>query len=277
METIIESNNPDVIREAIVTNFVKLLGGNSSGGLGDSAKATNFLSCLSSSLTDSDVVAKVPTLEMPADGGKEAAAASGNKVASALPSLGQSSQKASAVPKMAASVLTTAAAGPGGVASQQQSQDQLQSSPAARQQKGKPNEPPKAELAASAKHMAKTTSWTRSTLIYAPPAMAKNISTAFSNLVQSRVKAWTLLLLRHSLQNGNGASRSSLLGMLSSAIEMKVVVTKFRTLPLPPAARGQAKEADVVLPLLFEVAMIVSVQGRDEKVMLRAPGTVAGE
>ena len=113
--------------------------------------------------------------------------------------------------------------------------------------------------------------------MYAPQAASKSISTSFSSLVASRIRAWTLLLLRHSLTTGDAASRSRLLSMLSSKVEIVSTVTSFKTLPLPDSAKAHAKEADVILPLLFEANMTISLQGKNESVLLRAPGTVAGK
>jgi hypothetical protein len=65
--------------------------------------------------------------------------------------------------------------------------------------------------------------------------------------------------------------------MLSASIKIKSSISTFRTLPLPESCKGQAKEADVILPLLFEVALEVSLQDRTDSVTLRAPGTISGK
>jgi hypothetical protein len=65
--------------------------------------------------------------------------------------------------------------------------------------------------------------------------------------------------------------------MLSSNIEIKSTETNFKTLSLPDEARSHPKEADVILPLLFEAKLQVSIQGKDDSVFLRAPGTISGE
>lgn len=129
----------------------------------------------------------------------------------------------------------------------------------------------------AAQSLGSITSWTKSSVQYAPLAVSKNIADSFSSLVDSRVRAWTLLLLRHSLTTGDTVSRGRLLTMLSSIIKVDSASTSFRTLPLPESARGQEKEADVILPLLVEVDMQVSIQNKMEKVTLRAPGTVSGK
>jgi hypothetical protein len=128
----------------------------------------------------------------------------------------------------------------------------------------------------AAQHLGNSISWTKSTLIYAPGALSKNISASFASLVDSRVRAWTLLLLRHSLTTGDNSSRSRLLSMLSSTIEVKSATTSFKTLPLPDSARSQPKEADVILPLLFEAMIHIIIEGKNDVVPIRAPGTIAG-
>lgn len=128
----------------------------------------------------------------------------------------------------------------------------------------------------AAQSLGELTSWTKSSVQYAPGAISKNASDSFSSLVDSRVRAWTLLLLRHSLSTGDSASRSRLLSMLSSIVKVGTARTAFKTLPLPQSAAGHPKEADVILPLLLEVDIEVSIQNKDDTVTLRAPGTVAG-
>jgi len=128
----------------------------------------------------------------------------------------------------------------------------------------------------AAQSLAFLTSWTKSSILYAASAIAKNVSDSFSSLVYSRVRAWTLLLLRHSLTTGDSASRSRLLSMLSSIVKVDSARTTFKTLPLPESAVGQPKEADVILPLLLEVDMEVSIQSKQHTITLRAPGTISG-
>lgn len=128
----------------------------------------------------------------------------------------------------------------------------------------------------AAQTLGSLTSWTKSSVMYAPTAIANNVADSFSSLVDSRVRAWTLLLLRHSLTTGDSASRSRLMTMLSSIIKVDSARTTFKALPLPESATNQPKEADVILPLLFEVDMQVSIQNKADTVTIRAPGTVAG-
>lgn len=127
----------------------------------------------------------------------------------------------------------------------------------------------------AAKNMSKQTSWTRSTVVYASQAVATNVSDFFANLIDSRLKSWTLLLLRHSLSTGDTESRSRLLNVLSASMKVASTETNFKTLPMPPS-EGHIAEADVILPLLFEVIVNLSAQGKTETITLRAPGTISG-
>lgn len=234
------------IQEALVSNFAVLLGSKSKGSQIDSnsASADDYTECLSEAVGFSDVVCTLPSMEMKVD--------PKSKDGTALPGVGSSfnggSTSADKKPLMAASVLNASE----------------NSENASHMEK------------AAAQTLGAVTSWTKSTLVYAPQAASKSISSSFSSLVASRVKAWTLLLLRHSLTTGDAASRSRLLSMLSSNIEITSTTTSFKTLPLPDSAKAQPKEADVILPLLFETNLTITVQGRNDSVFLRAPGTIAG-
>lgn len=127
----------------------------------------------------------------------------------------------------------------------------------------------------AAQNIGKLTSWTRSTMQYASDAMRKNTSNSFSSLVDARVRAWTLLLLRHSLSTGNNESRTSLMNILSSSIKVASTDIKFQPLPFPESA-AQASN-DIVLPLLFEVVLRLTVQDNEESAIIRAPGTIHGK
>lgn len=227
-------------QEEMVSRFAASLGTTSNASVAGPS-ASDFAKCLSPSVAAENVVCSLPSLDMPPppkeDDGKQ----------SPLPALGQHREKA-LVPEMAASVLSSAAVTPS---------------------YGEDEE--------AARHLGALTSWTKSSLIYAPPAVNKNISSTLSSLIDSRVRAWTLLLLRHSLSTGDGASRSRLLSMLSCSVKLKSTTTTFQTLPLPDSARGQPKEADAILPLLFEAQLQLSIHDKTETVSLRAPGTIAGE
>jgi hypothetical protein len=244
------------IQEAIVSNFAHLLGsksqeslgssngngnGNAMAGVTSSSSADDFAECLSEAADFSHVVCTIPAMEMKVDA----------KSKDVLPGVGASHsfEKPADKPTMAASVLN-ASDNSGNESNIEQ---------------------------AAVKTLGALTSWTKSTLVYAPQAASKNISTSFSSIVASRVRAWTLLLLRHSLTTGDAASRSRLLSMLSSNIEILSTTTSFKTLPLPDSAKSHPKEADVILPLLFEANLNISVQGRQDSVFLRAPGTISGK
>lgn len=156
--------------------------------------------------------------------------------------------------------------------------------------------------AAAAANLGTPTTWTRSSVAQAPPSIVRSLSGSFYSLLDSRVRAWTLLLLRHSLSSGDDDSRSRLLALLatSSAIDLSKIVMSFQTLDLPAAMKAQleqekrakaaAREAgtltdaqkaerdcDLVLPLIFEANIDVNLQGQTMSVQLRAPGTVGGE
>ena len=232
--------NGDLQQELMVSKFASFLGATSDSPFGGSS-TSSFSQCLSSSVGPEDVVCSLPSLHMPPPPPKDE---EGKK--SPLPELGQHREKIR-VPEMAASVLNSAALAPS---------------------YGEDDE--------AARHLGSLTSWTKSSLIYAGPSVNKNIGLGLSSLIDSRVRAWTLLLLRHSLSTGDGASRSRLLSMLSCSVKLKSTKTIFQTLSLPDSARGQPKEADAILPLLFEAQLQLSIHDKVETVSIRAPGTIAG-
>jgi hypothetical protein len=121
------------------------------------------------------------------------------------------------------------------------------------------------------------TQWTKSTLVYASGAVSTNLVNSFSTRVDSRVRAWTLLLLKHSLSTGDSESRSRLLRILAAIIKVNSADITFKTLSLPDAASGKPNEDEVILPLLFEAVLHITIQGRPETVTLRAPGTISGK
>lgn len=129
----------------------------------------------------------------------------------------------------------------------------------------------------AAQTLGSLTSWTRSSVVYASNAISENSANSFSSLVDSRVRSWTLLLLRHSLTTGDSTSRSRLLSMLASIIKVNTAEIAFKTQPLPESIANMPKKAgdpDVILPLLFEADMKITVQSKECTVTLRAPGTV---
>ena len=163
----------------------------------------------------------------------------------------------------------------------------------------------------ASRNMGRKTTWTRSSAPQAPPALLQSLRSSFGSLVDSRVRAWTLLLLRHSLNSGDSASRSRLLALLATgaSIDMTAVTTTFVTLELPRETKarldaehrkkreemrasavergtvqmsrtpgeGGDENRDVVLPLIFEAVVDVNIQGQEITVKLRAPGTISGK
>ena len=129
----------------------------------------------------------------------------------------------------------------------------------------------------AAQNIKKQTSWTKSTLPYVTNAVGTNITGSFTTLFNSRLRAWTLILLRHSLSTGSTDSRTKLLSMLNAKIKIQSHEFDYRTLPLPDAAKNAKPiDSDIILPLLFEVTLNISIQEKVEKVVLRAPGTISG-
>jgi hypothetical protein len=214
------------------------------------AASRELLSCLSRSVEQHDVICTLPSLDMRRLDEDSASV-------SPLPKVGEHFQAGVceekldlAVPQMEASVLNSAADASAKAAQVEQK---------------------------AAQSLGAMTSWTKSSVVYACTAVSENAANSFSSLVDSRVRAWTLLLLRHSLTTGDSASRSRLLSMLSSIIKVNSAETAFKTLPLPESASHQPKEADVILPLLLEVDLKISIQSQNDVVTLRAPGTISGE
>ena len=223
-----------------VTTFAGLIGTKSEGT--SSSRSKKMISLLDNSIEDHEVVLTLPSLDLGlTDRGSN----------NPLPVIGEhlddSMSSDTSRPTMTASVLTGATEG---VANSEQ---------------------------IAAQNIEKLTSWTKSTLEYAGEAVKKNLSDSFASLVESRVRAWTLLLLRHSLSTGDDESRARLLNMLSSTIKVLSAETHFKTLPLPDSAAEQASGGTVILPLLFEVVLHVAVQDKEETVTLRAPGTITGK
>uniref|UniRef100_A0A7S2S7C4 Uncharacterized protein n=1 Tax=Eucampia antarctica TaxID=49252 RepID=A0A7S2S7C4_9STRA len=89
---------------------------------------------------------------------------------------------------------------------------------------------------AAARNLGAESKWTPSSVSQAPSAMLRSMASSFSSLVDSRVRAWTLLLLRHSLSSGDEESRSRLLALLatSSRIDLTAIVTSFKVLEFAP-------------------------------------------
>lgn len=121
------------------------------------------------------------------------------------------------------------------------------------------------------------TSWTKSSVVYASSAISDNIAYSFEKLVDSRSRSWALLLLKHSLTNGDTISRSRLLSMLASSIKVNTAEYALMPQPLPEHVANMTKkneDPDVILPLLFDCDVKITVQSKDVLVKLRAPGTI---
>jgi hypothetical protein len=249
-------------QEQVTSKFASLLGSKSiqkdsvASSLVQSdpkaAASRDLLACLSKSVEQHEVICTLPSLDM-----RRLEEETGS--ISPLPKVGEHFQAElfqestsidKSVPQMEASVLNNAADASAKAAQVEQK---------------------------AAQSLGTMTSWTKSSVVYASTAVSQNAANSFSSLVDSRVRAWTLLLLRHSLTTGDSASRSRLLSMLSSIIKVNSAETAFKTLPLPESASHQPKEADVILPLLLEVDLQISIQSQNDVVTLRAPGTIAGE
>lgn len=152
---------------------------------------------------------------------------------------------------------------------------------------------------AAALNLGSKMTWTQSSVKLAPSAMLRSLFSSFTSLVDSRVRAWTLLLLRHSLSSGDEGSRSHLFRLLatSNSMDLTTIKTNFRALKLPPEVAASLKKAqveeegentknsdavdepsndpiEIILPLLFEAVMDLTIQGQQFTSKLRAPGTI---
>lgn len=132
-----------------------------------------------------------------------------------------------------------------------------------------------------AKKLAKPISWTRSSSPQAPMTLLRSLSASFSALVDSKMKSWTLLLLRHSLSSGDENSRSRLLSLLAtnSTISLTSVTTSFHTLILPKefASTKAEEKGKIILPLIFDTMFDISLKNQAVPVNLKAPGTIVGK
>lgn len=129
----------------------------------------------------------------------------------------------------------------------------------------------------AAQSLGKLTSWTRSSVVYASKTISENAANSFSSLVESRVRAWTLLLLRHSL-TGDSNSRSRLLSMLESIIKVNSAQIAFKPVAMSAAVANMEKaedDPDIILPMIAEVDLIITVHNKNCTVTLRAPGTIS--
>lgn len=156
---------------------------------------------------------------------------------------------------------------------------------------------------AAAVHMDRPLSFTRSSAQHAPSALIRSLYSSFSQLVASRMKTWTLLLLRHSLSSGNKASRERLMALLGSqhSFKMDAIVTEFKVggnstpdeiarLLNDGASRKEKRNAlmnegknmemdscDLILPLQFKSVIDMTIQGKSCTVHLDTSGSVGGK
>lgn len=159
----------------------------------------------------------------------------------------------------------------------------------------------KLEMAA-ALNISRPISFTRSSVHHAPAAMLKSLFSSFSTLVESRVRTWTLLLLRHSLSSGDQTSRDRLMALLSTqqSFNMEAMITHFEPKPLTHETamelkkngriRNQLKNVacsqgksgfglefcDFIIPIEFQAAIDIGIQGQQITVHLRAPAQIGG-
>ena len=159
---------------------------------------------------------------------------------------------------------------------------------------------------AAARNLGTETKWTPSSVSQAPSAMLRSLASSFSSLVDSRVRAWTLLLLRHSLSSGDEQSRNRLLTLLatSNRIDLSAIVTNFKVIHVKPSGKMVSDEQlqenhancsngneeasasgtkvtksdnfESVLPLILESAIDVIIEGHRLTVNLKAPGVISG-
>ena len=285
------SSMPDDGWPVTVKHFASLFG--TKGQPKDHQRpASQITQMFAKSAAPNDVVLVVPSFELKMDGDDD----SSNSV---LPEVGQHALSSGVGDSLPAELLPS-----------QSHVESPTSTPPHEQQQQRPKKRPSMEASVinmaapttddtisveqkAADSIGQPTCWTRSTVGYAPQAVACNLSESFTVLVNSRLRAWTLLLLKHSLatpptnhnHNNNSSdpaastpARSRLLHMLAAKISVQgAAETNYQTLPLPESAAGvKPTNADVVLPLLFEVVLRLQVQEKDEAVTLRAPGTVTG-
>jgi len=141
------------------------------------------------------------------------------------------------------------------------------------------------DLEVSAQHLEFAKEFTRDTVSEAPGALRSNFQKSMTTLVQTRVRAWTLLLLRQSLSSNDDASRQRYLSLLQASSSWHVAATdlQFRALSFqnPQQAdpcideEDSEKEADMILPLLLEATLDVGIKGHEMTVCIRAAGTIS--
>lgn len=157
----------------------------------------------------------------------------------------------------------------------------------------------KLEMAATV-NMGRPLSFTRTSSPHAPGALIRSLFSSFSTLVNSRVRTWTLLLLRHSLSSGDENSRSNLMSLLASqhSYELRAMMTEFtvenatsemkeKLIQEGQIRREARKKAqleqksalgmefcDMILPFQFKAIIDITVQDHQVTVNLYAPGSI---
>jgi hypothetical protein len=146
-------------------------------------------------------------------------------------------------------------------------------------------------------NMTRPQSFTRSSAHHAPTVLIRSLFSSFSALIASRMKTWTLLLLRHSLSSGDRASRDRLMGLLrkQNKFEMRAMVTEFQVedqdgLMLEDVMvkgghsdrnrklnRVGMESCDLILPIKFKAVIDATIQDHHCTVHLDAPGSIGGE
>jgi len=147
---------------------------------------------------------------------------------------------------------------------------------------------PNTELGGNIKNIAalnlgKPTQTTDATIQMTPSIILRNFVSSFSYLVDSRIRAWTLKLLKHSLATGDDQSRARVLALLSisSSVSLGAIVTSFTALPIDKSwlksmNNDSSKFQETSIPVAFEGIIDVSIQGRVMTVKTKAKGSIHG-
>ncbi len=141
---------------------------------------------------------------------------------------------------------------------------------------------------AAAQNFGKPISYTRSSAPQAPGAMARVLFDSFSSLIESRIKTWTVRLLRHSLSSGDEDSRVQLLSLLAAkSIQLSAIVTQFKTMrtlrekvslpqDLVTSLPYSQKSCEFVVPLIMDVNVDLKLHGKVVNLHFQTDGTAAG-
>ena len=147
---------------------------------------------------------------------------------------------------------------------------------------------------AAAQNFGRPISYTRSSAPQAPGAMARVLFDSFSSLIQSRIKTWTLRLLRHSLSSGDEDSRFQLMSLLATKnIELYAFATDFQIIgsknekdSLMKATTSKTTSGsspfsrdgcDFLIPLFLDVHVDIKLHGKIVNLHFQTDGTAAGK